>query len=104
MSSLPITNDTNERRFGVELDGSRAELVYRIHGNRLVLIHTEVPDAFEGRGVGGALVKAAIDYADEHDMIVEPRCPFARSWLERHPDEAKRVTVDWEARGGRPRR
>jgi hypothetical protein len=30
-----------------------------------------------------------------------PLCPFARSWLQRHPDSASRVTVDWGA-GGAP--
>jgi predicted GNAT family acetyltransferase len=96
-TSLPITNDEREQRFMVELDGEVAELVYLVRGHRLLLIHTEVPDAFEGRGVGGALVKAAVDYAVEHQLTVEPRCPFARGWLERHPEEGKRVVIDWSA-------
>lgn len=25
----------------------------------------------------------------------EPDCPYARTWLERHPDVAARVTIDW---------
>jgi hypothetical protein len=26
---------------------------------------------------------------------VVPLCPFARSWLERHPDAAAGITIDW---------
>jgi hypothetical protein len=28
-------------------------------------------------------------------LTVVPLCPFARGWLERHPDVAARATVDW---------
>jgi predicted GNAT family acetyltransferase len=96
-SSLPITNDESQQRFVVELDGSVAQLTYLVRGQRFLMIHTEVPDAFEGRGVGGALVEAAVDYAAEHNLTVEPRCPFARGWLERHPEVGKRVVIDWSA-------
>jgi predicted GNAT family acetyltransferase len=30
-------------------------------------------------------------------MTIVPLCPFARGWLERHPDEAARVPVDWSS-------
>ena len=46
-------------RFELTMDGHTAELVYRIVGGHLVLVHTEVPEALEGRGIGGALVEAA---------------------------------------------
>jgi len=31
---------------------------------------------------------------------VVPLCPFARSWLERHPDVAARAAIDWAPGGG----
>jgi predicted GNAT family acetyltransferase len=95
MTETSVTNDEREKRFLVTVDGTTAELVYRVHGDRLVLVHTGVPDELEGQGVGSALVAAAIDFAQEQGFIVEPRCPFARGWLERHPDDAQRVTIDW---------
>lgn len=70
-----------------------AELIYRRHGDRLVLVHTKVPDELEGKGVGGELVTAAVDFAAEQGLTVVPMCPFARGWLERHPDVAQRVTI-----------
>jgi uncharacterized protein len=90
-----ILDNPPESRFEVEIDGHRAELVYHRSGQRLVLIHTEVPDALEGHGLGGRLVRAAVDLAAAEGLTVVPKCPFARSWLERHPDEAARVTIDW---------
>jgi hypothetical protein len=96
MSTDPeIVDNPTESRFEVTIDGHRAELVYHRSGRRLVLVHTEVPDALEGRGVGGRLVAFAVDRAAEQGSVVVPRCPFARSWLERHPDAAARVEIDW---------
>jgi uncharacterized protein len=90
-----ITDNQAQSRFEAEIDGRRAELLYRRNGNRLVLIHTEVPVQSEGHGVGGALVTAAIDRAARDGMTVVPLCPFARGWLQRHPGVASRVTIDW---------
>jgi len=94
MADVPAVVDNEaESRFEVSVDGHVAELVYRRHGDRLVLAHTGVPDELEGRGVGGMLVNAAIERAVEQGLTVVPQCPFARRWLERHPDVAGRVTI-----------
>jgi predicted GNAT family acetyltransferase len=96
VSDVPqVTNNEEASRFEVETDGRLAELDYRRNGKRLVLIHTEVPVELEGRGIGGALVAAAVDHAAREGMTVVPLCPFARGWLERHADVAARVPVDW---------
>ncbi|HUL26636.1 MAG TPA: GNAT family N-acetyltransferase [Streptosporangiaceae bacterium] len=91
----PVTDNQAESRFELRVDGRLAELLYRRNGNRLVLIHTEVPVELEGRGLGGTLVTAALDRAAREGMTVVPLCPFARSWLERHPDVASRAAIDW---------
>jgi predicted GNAT family acetyltransferase len=62
---------------------------------RVELIHTEVPEELEGHGLGGALVTAAMDRAAREGMTVVPLCPFARGWLQRHPDIAGRAAIDW---------
>jgi predicted GNAT family acetyltransferase len=90
---MDIVNNEVERRFETTIDDHTAELTYRRHGDRLVLVHTEVPDELEGMGVGGALVTAGVDFAAQHGLTVVPMCPFARGWLERHPDVAQRVTI-----------
>ena len=94
-NDVPVVDNQGASRFEVHADGRLAELLYRKNGNRLVLVHTEVPDALGGRGIAGKLVIAAVDKAVASDMTVVPLCPFARSWLEKHPDEAARVTIDW---------
>ena len=90
-----IVNNRERMRFETERDGHVAFLSYLRRDGSLVLVHTEVPDELEGHGLGGALVRAAVDYAAEHDLAVVPECPFASEWLRRHPDEAARITIEW---------
>jgi predicted GNAT family acetyltransferase len=90
-----VTDHVEAHRFELTIDGHTAELVYALKGDRLVLIHTGVPDELEGHGVGGRLVRAALARAEREDLTIVPNCPFARAWLERHPDEAALVKVDW---------
>ncbi|MGH9274992.1 MAG: GNAT family N-acetyltransferase [Acidimicrobiales bacterium] len=93
-----VTDNAEEQRFELTMDGHVAELVYRLEGDRLVLVHTGVPDELEGHGIGGRLVRAALARAELADLTIVPQCPFARAWLERHPDDAARVKIDWPAR------
>jgi uncharacterized protein len=89
-----VTDNQAESRFEIRFGDHVAELKYHRNGNRLVLLHTGVPTELEGHGVGGRLVAAAIDRAARQGLTVVPLCPFARSWVERHPDEAARATID----------
>jgi uncharacterized protein len=93
--SQDVTDNREQSRFEVTVDGHLAELVYRRIGDRLVLVHTEVPGELGGRGIGGTLVTAALGEAKAEGLTVVPLCPFARSWLEKHPDAAAEATVDW---------
>jgi uncharacterized BrkB/YihY/UPF0761 family membrane protein/predicted GNAT family acetyltransferase len=90
-----IVDDPSTSRFVHVVDGLEAELVYRAEEGRLVLVHTGVPDELGGRGLGGRLVRAALARAARTGEVIAPWCPFARRWLEEHPDEASTVTIDW---------
>jgi predicted GNAT family acetyltransferase len=80
-----------EARAGGELAGfsryERAETDGDGQGEPLfVFTHTEVDDAYEGQGVGGTLVRGALDDVRRRGAQVVPLCPFVRSWIQRHPD------------------
>ncbi len=94
IDSSEVRNDTGGSRFVAGPPGHEAELLYRLRDDRLVLVHTEVPMELEGHGIGGKLVRAAVDYAAGHGLVVVPSCPFAQSWLDRHPEVAAKVQLD----------
>lgn len=63
----------------------RALCAYRLHEGCMVLHHTEVPPAFEGRGVAAALVQAALAHARAQGLKVQPRCSYVALYMRRHP-------------------
>jgi uncharacterized protein len=96
MTQAPqVIDNSKQARFEVSLDGLVAELTYRRRGSRLILVHTAVPEELGGRGIAGQLVQAALAKATADGLTLVPLCPFARSWLEHHPDAAAAVQVDW---------
>ena len=54
---------------------------------RLVAIHTEVPTAFGGRGIGSALVRRVIADARAAGERISPLCPLFVAHFERHPED-----------------
>ena len=96
--SQAVVDDTAGHKFALSMDGSTATLEYKLHGGRLHLVHTEVPEAFRGHGVGGQLVEAALAKAREEHLTIVPWCPYAREWLQQHPDQFSDVTVDFKTR------
>ncbi len=100
MNDAAVIDNPAESRLEVHIGGELAELIYHKNGNRLALVHTEVPEALGGRGIGGRLVEAALDKAAADGMTIVPLCPYARAWLERHRDEAAKVPIDWAGPGG----
>ena len=72
-----------EARSGEDLAGFT---MYDREDGLFVFTHTEVDPAFEGQGVGGTLVRGALDDVRRRGARVEAHCPFVRGWIERHPD------------------
>jgi predicted GNAT family acetyltransferase len=86
---LSVQDNTEERRYeaslGSEVVGYTA---YRLEPGRIVLVHTEVEPAFEGHGIASRLVAGALDDIRRRGLALVPVCPFVRSYLERHPEDA----------------
>jgi hypothetical protein len=89
---VEITRNEQKEQWEVHAGGQTGVLTYSEQDGKLYLLHTQVPEALEGQGIGGRLVKAAMDYAREKGEKVVPFCPFARVWLQRHSEYADLVT------------
>ncbi|MGZ4453597.1 MAG: GNAT family N-acetyltransferase [Nocardioides sp.] len=82
-------NAEASRYEAVDGDGAVAGFAeYDRHADRIVFVHTEVADAYEGQGVGSTLVRSALDDVRRSGLRVVPECPFVKAWIEKHPDYA----------------
>jgi predicted GNAT family acetyltransferase len=93
MTATPLTvvDHPAAGRYELVVDGQVAFAAYRKFDGAVVFTHTEVPPALEGRGVGSALARGALDLAIADRQDIVPLCPFIAAWIARHPEYAAHV-------------
>jgi uncharacterized protein len=90
--TLEVSEEPDGERFVVRIGGELAGAAYyRRLGDRVVFTHTEVSDAFQGKGVGSALARGALDAVRERGERVVPLCRFIAGYIEEHPEYADLV-------------
>ncbi|WP_166872139.1 GNAT family N-acetyltransferase [Salinibacterium sp. ZJ450] len=62
-------------------------------GNQLIFDHTVVNPGYEGRGLGGRLVKFTLDEVTGAGTRIVPLCPYIAAYLRRHHDYDD--WIDW---------
>ena len=87
-----VTDNPDQDRFEIRVDGELAGIaVYHRAGNRIVFLHTEVDDAYEGQGLGKTLAREALDSVRAAGLEVVPKCPFIAGFIKRHREYADLV-------------
>jgi uncharacterized protein len=81
-----IVNNKAHHRFELVVDGHLAAAHYKLDGNIITFVHTEVPPELGGRGVGSKLVQGALDQVRAAGMKVIAECPFVKGWIGKHAD------------------
>jgi uncharacterized protein len=87
-TDVEVTNEPGARRYEAVVDHATVAgfVEYQETSELVVLTHTEVDRAFEGRGVGSALARAALDDIRERRLKALVICPFILGWLGHHPE------------------
>src|SRR5690242_17972525 len=93
----PILRDNPGRhRFEADLgDGSFAIADYVLRPGKILFTHTEVPPEHEGKGIGSALIRYALDAARERGLQVVPICPFFAAYMQKHAEVQDLLDPDW---------
>ena len=81
-----IVHNAPQSRFETVVDGRLSVCAYRRHGDLLLMTHTEVPPALQGRGIAAALVQAALAWARAEGLRVRPLCSYVAAYVRRHPE------------------
>ncbi len=84
--AIEVRHNAAANRFETTVEGMLGVANYHLAGNVMRIHHTEVPRTLEGRGIGSRIVRAVLEYADQHGLKVEPWCGFVRSYMRRHPE------------------
>jgi predicted GNAT family acetyltransferase len=86
IQGIDVVNNEAKQRFEAHAEGQTAYVSYRRFPGRIVMVHTEVPPAIEGRGIAGKLVTAALDFARRAHLLVVPVCPYVTAFVRKHPE------------------
>jgi predicted GNAT family acetyltransferase len=87
-AQVEVRDNPAEHRFEARVDGRLAGFTaYELTDGGIMILHTEVDDAFEGQGVGSSMTRQVLDMVRADDELeVTVLCPFVNAWLRRHPD------------------
>ncbi len=95
---IDVKDNSDAARYEAFADGREAGYIdYRVRDGRITLLHTEVHDDFEGKGVGSTLVKGALAQVADAGLQLLPVCPFVASYVKRHPEYLQLVPADRRA-------
>jgi len=84
-TDVEVRDNADRHRYEAHLDGTLAGYIdYQLATDLVVLTHTEVDESFEGRGVGSALARAALDDVHERCLKALVICPFITGWVRNH--------------------
>ncbi|MFJ8887752.1 GNAT family N-acetyltransferase [Streptomyces sp. NPDC102402] len=88
--SDPIVRNVDARhRYEILVDGVSAGFTaYRDRDGQRVFFHTEIDDAFAGRGLASVLVEQALDHTRSSDRRIVPVCPYVAKFLKKHDEFA----------------
>jgi hypothetical protein len=95
---VEVVHDATRRRYEALLDGEPVgHATYTPAEGAVIIGHTEVDRRHEGRGVGAAIIEAALDDLRARGLKVLPLCSFAAAFVRRHPEYADLVPEDRKA-------
>ena len=86
MMELTIRNNLSTHQFETVVEGHTALIAYTLYPGGIAFMHTEVPEALEGRGIAGQLAKYVLEYARENHLKVKPYCPYVNAYMKRLPE------------------
>ncbi|MFJ9060516.1 GNAT family N-acetyltransferase [Streptomyces sp. NPDC102409] len=61
---------------------------YRDRDGQRVFFHTEIDDAFAGRGLASVLVEQALNHVRSTGKRIVPVCPYVAKFLKKHEEFA----------------
>jgi uncharacterized protein len=74
--------------FYIDVNGKHEAMMTFVFAgkDKIIIDHTEVNSAFNGKGFGKKMVTKAVEYAREENIKIIPLCPFAKRTFDKTPE------------------
>ena len=88
MTEIKHHNDGKKGLFEIYFENKKAgEMTYTWAGeDKFIIDHTQVDEAFSGKGLAKKLVIAGVEYARKNSKKIIPLCSYAKATIDRNAD------------------
>jgi predicted GNAT family acetyltransferase len=81
-----MIDNKDASRFEREENGLLVWAEYRIKDGKYLIPHVEAEPPLRGTGAAGRLMQDIVDHARAGQLVIVPRCSYARAWFASHPE------------------
>lgn len=85
-NNLELTDNATAHRFEMKVGDELAIIEYKRSSAVIMLLHTEVTPALEGKGAATAIIEKVLDYVETHHLKLVPLCPLIAAYIKKHPE------------------
>ncbi|KAA0079084.1 N-acetyltransferase [Mycolicibacterium sp. P9-64] len=86
-TGAPVTVDKKTDEFTISVDGKSVGLeAFAERDGQRIFHHTEIDDAFGGRGLGTVLIAEALATTRADGLRIVAVCPMVAGYLKKHPE------------------
>lgn len=83
-----VRDNPDKSRYEIFDDGELAGFSdYQLSKDMIAITHTEIDEAFGGKGLGKVLATDMLTQVRERGLAVRPFCPYVRRVIERNTDD-----------------
>lgn len=83
----PVTVEKDAGRFSIAVEGKPVGLTaFGDRDGQRVFYHTEVDDAYGGRGLGTIVIAEALAATRAEDLRIVPVCPMVAAYVRKHEE------------------
>ena len=83
-----VVDNPSQHRFEMAVGDALAAAIGLVVGDRVVLLHTEVPPELAGQGIGSKLARGVFETLRGRGARVVAKCAFMAGYATRHPEYA----------------
>lgn len=84
--SISLHNNEAAQRYELLVEDQISFIEYKQTDTHIYLLHTEVPQQQEGRGIATAIIEKALLDIEANGLKLKPLCPAVVSFLKRHTE------------------
>ena len=87
-----VIHEKENERFVIYVEGNEVYVEYTKKNNEINLHHTYTHSTLRGKGLAAQVVRAALEFAKENNLMVIPTCSYVQAFIAKNDQYKELVT------------